>query len=194
MALTKNETEEAILKQLSQQFSRAVAEERKNRWIVIDLATMIYRRFGYTGLQYACQGTTVDVRQLMVYAEIGDAFPATTRAPYQDLPYTYFRTALRIAKRQTNDPAKDALYWIRLAAEKGWSAAQMDREAQTLQTPAASASPDDLVTVAQRRVVQGLQEQGGLLAKVAWHNAVFAPFTGKVLQVVLVDYVPVAAV
>jgi len=185
-------SQQQVLNQLIHQFSRALAAERKDRWAEIDVAARIFTQFSYSGIKSLAASTGVGERTLIEYARIGVAFPPAVRDPYLTMAYTYFRSAVRIAKLHPNEVGADPVYWLREAANHGWSSSQLLRHGQRQRTtPTANGSPTDSILYAHRQIQDGLHDQGVLRARLAHHNAVYGPFTGQVFQVTLVPYVPV---
>jgi len=184
-----------VLQQLILQFVRALEHERNDRWTEIDLATQIYRQFGYPGIQTLAGTSKLDTRTLMEYVCIGDAFAPTVRAPYRSLSYTHFRCAVRVAKLHPNEVGADPVYWVREALKQGWSSKELMRQGRIQRTtPNGAPSVQDTIAHAHQQIIDGHKSEGRILAEVARHNAVYGPFLGKILQVTLVDYVPVTPV
>jgi len=184
-----------VLEQLIRQFVRALENERKDRWAQIDLATQVYTQFGYSGIQVLAGTSRLDTRTLMEYCNIGSVFTPTVRAPYRSLSYTHFRNAVRISKLHPNEVGSDPVYWVREALQQGWSAKELTRQGRIQRTtPTGTPSVQDTIAHAHQQIIDGHKSEGRILAEVAWHNAVYGPFLGKVLQVTLVDYVPVKPV
>ncbi len=181
-----------VLDTLIEQFAATLKAERTSRFAQIDLAAQILLHFGYAGLRQVADAVGMDPRVLVVYANIGQAFPPEIRRQWPMLLYSHYREAVRIAKRFAQGPSADPQWWARQAYISGWNIAELRRQGWNHVPLPADQPPlaDDVVRRAVHLAMEGQEQERRLETLLARHNAQYAPVTGVVLALCRSPYAP----
>ena len=174
------------------QFAATLKAERTSRFAQIDLAAQILLHFGYAGLHQVGDAVGMDPRVLVVYANIGQAFPPAVRRQWPTLLYSHYREAVRVAKRFSHGASADPQWWARQAYLSGWNTAELRRQGW-YHVPLSVDHPplaEDVVRRAVRMAMAGQKQERRIEMLLARYNAQYAPVTGVVLALCRSPYTP----